>query len=211
MKGPLLSSIGLHLLFGLLLVWANRAAEENKRPLPQATVVKLIRPAALPSAPVTKPTEEFKVPETEPPLAIPKPKPEKTVDEKEPLKKPEPEKPKSSAPVPKELVGDGVTLKLSNPGFEYDFYLGLVQSKIERNFRPPPGRKSAMALVGFTILKSGEITRIALAQSSGNLLVDQAAERAVRAAGRFPPLPAQYTSGELSINIEFVANPRAGR
>jgi TonB family protein len=63
----------------------------------------------------------------------------------------------------------------------------------------------------FTILKSGEITNITLSKSSGSLLIDQSAERAIRAAGRFPPLPSQYDQGRLDIYFEFVINPSAGR
>ena len=210
MRGPLLISFGLHVLFGLAMLWASHVADVQKKVLPSATVVKLIQPKAINIPPSSKPSEEIKIPETKPPLEIPKPKPKETVEEKEPLKVPEPEKPHSKEQTPKELTGNGVTLKTSGSGFEYDFYLGLVQSKIQQNFRPPPGKKSAMAVVSFRILKSGEIADIQLAQPSGNLMVDQAAQRAVRAAGRFPPLPAQYGNNDLAINIEFVANPKAG-
>ena len=110
--------------------------------------------------------------------------------------------------MPKELKGEAGTLKLQNPGFDYDFYLALIQSKIERNFRPPPGvRAGTMATIGFVILRDGTVSSITMVQSSNNLLIDQAAERAVRAAGKFPPLPPQYEQGELGINFEFVVNP----
>jgi protein TonB len=218
----LLYSLGLHVALGILMIWASHAHVRTQRPLPQATVVKLIRPAAIE---FPKPSEEIKFPEPKPeapklkiperitksakkPLEIPKP----TKTKPEPVKQEEPVKSggeQSSPKVPKELVGEGVTLKLNNPGFEYDFYLGLVQSKIEQNFRPPPG-KTGMAVVTFVIKKTGEIMDVRLVQPSGNLLIDQAAQRAVRAAGRFPPLPAQYGSDQLAINIEFVANPAKG-
>ncbi len=92
--------------------------------------------------------------------------------------------------------------------FEFDWYLALIQSKIEQNFRPPPGRRKAlMAVVEFRISKAGDIVGLLRKQSSGDFLFDQAAERAVRAAGRFPPLPANFDASELGINFEFVSNP----
>lgn len=219
-RGPFLISFGLHILLGLAMIWASGVSETDHKQLPQATVVKLIRPASINVPPPSKPTQEFKLPEPKPP----KESNEKDVvvpEEKKPLTIPTPRKEKepsepaprtpagkgSNVNVPKELVGEGVTLKLSSGGFEYDFYLSIVQAKIQQNFRPPPGKKSAMAVVSFVILKTGEISNIQLVQASKSLLVDQAAQRAVRAAGRFPPLPAQYGSDQLAINIEFVANP----
>jgi TonB family protein len=218
----LIISLGLHVLFGLVMIWVSQTHAPARRPLPVATVVKLLRPAAInvptptdqikfpEPKPDKKPAKEQEVtPEKKPPLEIPTKKPKgETVTEK-----PEHGTPgESNTPkVPKELIGEGVTLKLKNPGFEYDFYLGIIQSKLEQNFRPPPGKLSAKAVVSFAIQKSGEVTDIQIVQPSGNLLVDQAAQRAVRAAGRFPPLPAQYGSEQLAINIEFVANPGTGR
>lgn len=220
----LLISLGLHVLFGLVMIWVSQTRAPARRPLPEATVVKLLRPASINMPTPSQPTDQIKLPEPKPEKK-PSKEQEVTPDKKPPLqiptKKPKAEtvteKPEhgrqgetSTPKVPRELVGEGVTLKLKNPGFEYDFYLGIVQSKIEQNFRPPPGKQKLLAVVSFVIMKSGELADIRILQSSGNLLVDQAAQRAVRAAGRFPPLPAQYGSDQLAINIEFVANPGTG-
>ena len=95
-----------------------------------------------------------------------------------------------------------------NGGFTGDWYLALIQSKIEQSFRPPPGRRKAlMAIMEFRISKRGDIVGLRRKQTSGDFLFDQAAERAVRGAGRFPPLPANFDASELGINFEFVSNP----
>jgi len=207
MRKSFIGSIVLHLFFIVVMIVATYAKTEEKQPLPEVTKVKLIRPKPLPVV-SQKLTEEFKVPETKPPLETPKKTPKK---ETKTEKKPEPPKEKitrSTEQVPKELKGDAGTMRLQNPGFEYDYYLALIQSKIERNFRPPPGiRGEIMATVGFRITRDGTVASITMVQSSNNLLIDQAAERAVRAAGKFPPLPVQYEQGELGINFEFVVNP----
>ena len=212
-RGPFFASCALHILIIVALTIAGRQSVVNSRPLPQATVVKLVRPKAIPAAIPPVINKEFKVPETEPPMMIPSKKKTKPKLEETPKPKPKTEqpKPRSAKETPKELKGEAGTLKIQNPGFEYDFYLALIQSKIERNFRPPPGvRGEHMATMAFTIIRNGNMTNVGLIQSSGNSLIDRAAERAVRAAGRFPPLPPQYEQGELGINFEFVVNSAAG-
>ncbi|MBI5060113.1 TonB family protein [candidate division KSB1 bacterium] len=212
MRGPLFSSIGLHVVFIVALILASQPGRIKDKPLPTATTVKLVRPSAPQAAPKrTEPKEQEVLPEKKaPPLEVPKKQKDKVLPK---LEKPEPDEPAPRAVQPKlERQSDAGTLTLQNPGFEYDFYLAVVQSKIEQNFRPPPGAKAQhMSTVSFVIQSDGKITNIELIKGSGNLLLDQAAERAVRFAGKFPPLPPQYEKGELGINFEFVVNPKAGR
>jgi periplasmic protein TonB len=213
MRGPLAVSLGLHVLAGLAMIWASQPSSTLRSPLPQATVVRLIKPISLPPAG----TMEAKATsiETPPPLQIPKGKKDKTKKtvEAKPEPKKETPKAKGSQTGGKELKGQAGTLHVGGSGgFDYDFYLAVIQSKIEQNFRPPPGLRSQnVATIAFTIEKSGQISGIQLAKSSGKLLIDQAAERAVRAAGRFPPLPAQYEQGKLDIYFEFVVNPSSAQ
>jgi protein TonB len=210
MWGSFAGSLALHVLIAILMVVASGAGQLKVKPLPSATVVKLVRPITPPQG---TPGKTGEVPKTKPPLEIPKAEKSK---KPKPVEAPKPEPkvetaPRSTSPAPTELKGEAGTLRVSGGGFEYDFYLAVVQSKIEQNFRPPPGvRGQSLATVGFSIQKSGLIANIALVKSSGNLLIDQAAERAVRAAGRFPPLPPQYTQGQLDIYFEFVVNPAVG-
>jgi periplasmic protein TonB len=207
------ASFGLHALMGFIIFWAGLQSESLKKVLPTSTVVKLIRPKAI-AAPKSIVTNDKTpgIPKTQPALEIPKPNKSNDKPKDNTVKEPMKEKlPRSTAETPKEFTGPAGTLSLQSSGFEYDFYLALIQSKIEQNFRPPPGgRGQQMATVAFTIKTNGSISDIALIQPSGNLLVDQAAERAIRSAGRFPPLPAQYEKGELGIHFEFVVNPKKG-
>jgi len=214
MRGPLAVSLGLHVLAGLAMIWASQPSSAMRSPLPQATVVRLIKPISLP--PAGNMEAKATSIETAPPLQIPKGKKDKnkkTAETPKPEPKKEAPKGKTSQTGGKELKGQAGTLHVGGSGgFDYDFYLAVVQSKIEQNFRPPPGLRSQnMATIAFTIEKSGQISGIQLAKSSGKLLIDQAAERAVRAAGRFPPLPAQYEQGKLDIYFEFVVNPSSAQ
>jgi protein TonB len=221
MRGPFFISLGLHAAVAFVMVWASGASDPSQKALPQATVVKLVRPMAPPNAGGAPASgKQGAPPKSEPPMTIPPtqktPKSPKAADPKkqavprETVQRPQTET--GSGAGGKDLKGEAGTLHVAGGGFEYDFYLAVVQSKIEQNFRPPPGmRGNALATISFTIQKTGMIGNVSLAKSSGNLLIDQAAERAVRAAGRFPPLPPQYDKGQLDINFEFAVNPSASR
>lgn len=218
MRGSFFASIGLHALVIVIMIWASAASEPRASALPSATVVKLVRPGLpLPSGNPIKPPRGDGAPD-EKPMQFPNPAKGKKLPTEEPNKTVPnaPTKPVKPSQTPgmggKELKGDAGTLRVGNGGFDYDFYLSVIQSKISQNFRPPPGiRATSSATMSFTILKGGDITNISLSQSSGNLLIDQSAERAIRAAGRFPPLPSEYDQGRLDIYFEFVINPSAGR
>jgi protein TonB len=219
MRGPFFISVGLHAMVAIAMVWASGASSPSQKSLPQATVVKLIRPMAPPNAggaPASgkqgapPKSEPMKQPSTQKQTKQPKTEPTKTPVNREPIERTNPDP--GTGAGGKDLKGEAGTLHVAGGGFEYDFYLAVVQSKIEQNFRPPPGlRGNALATISFTIQKTGMISNVALAKSSGILLIDQAAERAVRAAGRFPPLPPQYDKGQLDIYFEFVVNPSASR
>jgi TonB family protein len=203
----IIASIFVHALFAAGMIWGGIKFAPARRPLPSATVVHLVRPPAArvvtgePQATAPVPV----VPEKKRLVVPPK---KKTVKEKAPPKPP----PKAVAP--KESKGEGTALAGTagtmrvEGGFSYDWYLALIQSKIEQNFRPPPGRrKMLMTIMEFRISRRGDIIGLRRKQTSGDFLFDQSAERAVRAAGRFPPLPANFEAGELGINFEFVSNP----
>lgn len=211
MRNPFFYSLGLHAAFVVALIIAGLPGKRDTPLRSEITTVKLVKPWAPP--PSAKPIEPKKEPEPEEPPAK---KPLEIPDKSKPKDRPtlvKPDEPVKRAVQPKlERTGETSTLKLQDPGFEYDFYLAVVQSKIENNFRPPPGLKGQFtATVSFVILKDGKIDQIELTKKSGNLLLDQAAERAVRSTQKFPPLPAQYEKGQLEINFEFVVDPAQHR
>ncbi|HEY3296966.1 MAG TPA: TonB family protein [bacterium] len=222
MRGSFFASLGLHALAVAVMIWASMASEPKAKALPSATVVKLIKPQGLPlprgnpvappqgeGSPDERPMQFPKVDKTKKPVPPPEEPPSKTV----PKLPTQPQNPSKHPGMPngKEVSGPAGTIVVGN-GFDYDYYLAVIQTKISQNFRPPPGvRAQSLASMTFTIMKGGDISNVKLAQSSGNLLIDQAAERAIRAAGHFPPLPSQYDQGRLDIYFEFVINPSTGR
>jgi protein TonB len=84
-------------------------------------------------------------------------------------------------------------------------YPGLVQSKVARAAKRPRGSGGGEAHVSFTVNASGNVTRVALARSSGDASVDEAALTAVNRAAPFPPIPADAgrSTWQFTVPIYF--------
>jgi TonB family protein len=51
--------------------------------------------------------------------------------------------------------------------------------------------------------RSGKLVELALANSSGALVLDQAGENMIREAAPFPPPPVDFGGGEIRIRVEL--------
>ena len=150
--------------------------------------------------------------ETPPPEPEPEPVPEAPVLVKEPAKtEPEPPPPKKVAPPPPvrrpppkrqgspfgKSIGAShrnTTIGVEDPNFTYGYYLDRVVASISRHWdRPLADPEVVQATFYFRILQDGRLSELRLVESSGSDSFDQTAEKAVRAAEPFPPLPKQYT------------------
>ena len=160
-------------------------------------------------APALKPVEEKKAA-----VAPPKIRPEKTP----PASKPPAAKPNvpsasgsSSATGSRGSTMPGAgggnnALKLDAPDFPFPHYIALIQYRIESNWEAPfSGQGERLATIYFKITRSGEITDIQLENSSGNVVFDQAAKRAIYNANPLPPLPADSGLETLGVHFDFVA------
>ncbi len=102
--------------------------------------------------------------------------------------------------------GSGNMMKIDAPEFAFSYYLVAVQNQIERQWQAPfSGQGQRVATVHFKISRSGEIEEVQLEQSSGNVVFDQAAMRAVYYANPLPPLPAGSGLQSLGVHFDFVA------
>jgi TonB family protein len=81
-------------------------------------------------------------------------------------------------------------------------YIVRMQNAIDQNWRREQGAAGAKPIIRFTILRDGTIERVAVSQSSGQFLADQAAQRAVTLT-RLPPLPAEFTNPTLTVHLRF--------
>jgi protein TonB len=80
-------------------------------------------------------------------------------------------------------------------------YIGEMLQIIHRNWRQQQGAQGA-TIMKFRIARDGTLSEIAVARTSGNFLLDQAAQRAL-VLTKLPPLPAEYTNPTLTVNLEF--------
>ncbi len=78
-----------------------------------------------------------------------------------------------------------------------------IRSRIERRKRYPLAADGASGTVTvrLTITRSGALTDLSIAASSGNAALDEAALKAVRAAGRFPAAPEGLTQDSTSFTL----------
>lgn len=77
-----------------------------------------------------------------------------------------------------------------------------IRNKIERAKRYPPGkRRAARVTVALTVTRSGKLSGVRVAQSSGNPAFDQAAVNSVKRAGRFPAAPKGLTNSSYNFTV----------
>jgi len=82
-------------------------------------------------------------------------------------------------------------------------------SQILANWRNPVvGPTRRKCVVGFRVLRSGEITDIELEKSSGAQIFDQAALRAVQHTRSWEQFPAFWEENETIFHLEFEYRPR---
>ena len=88
--------------------------------------------------------------------------------------------------------------------FEYPEYLLDIQQAIQNNWAPPFIRESLITRVYFKIAKDGTLKFVRVEKSTGNMGFDASASKAVVKSSPFPPLPPEYSKGELSIHLDFI-------
>jgi TonB family protein len=99
--------------------------------------------------------------------------------------------------------GAGGQINLGNfccPG-----YVSEMLQIIQRNFRQQQGTTGS-TVMRFVIDRQGVLSDIAVARTSRNFLLDQAAQRAL-VLTKLPPLPREYTNPTLTVNLEFNFTP----
>lgn len=216
MRGTLVTSTLVHVSL-LSLLFVVRPGRTIVVPGPDVVQVALLgelEPA--PPPPVVKANDAV-VPDESEGVRIeklrPKPKPEVKQQPKpvEPVKGPprEEQAAPSSAPrtvLPYAEVGGGMAgqVAVDDANFEFAYYLQQVRAQITRNWATPSGTPpGTRAEVFFRVGRSGEISDIRLALSSGNDYFDQSALRAVLITQQLPPLPLGWSRPDLGIQYGF--------
>lgn len=100
--------------------------------------------------------------------------------------------------------GGGGELTVDAADFCCPGYLIEMRDRIEANWRRPQG-PPATTTMQFTVLSDGTIRDEKVEKSSGFIVLDTAAQRALTGV-RLAPLPRAYTNPTLTVHLEFVVS-----
>ncbi|HKI82846.1 MAG TPA: TonB family protein [Candidatus Krumholzibacteria bacterium] len=164
----------------------------------------------------SEPTEQIVPPKPELPPPTKKEKPKEKAQEKFP-EPAQPEKAKEEARQENQeppAEESSATQTKAGPGVQVekhegvpDYYLALLQRKIDRRWEPSAARTrggpAVACLIRFRISPAGVIQDPRIVQSSGFSVFDREALRAVISASPLPPPPAGSRALELPISVRF--------
>jgi periplasmic protein TonB len=92
-------------------------------------------------------------------------------------------------------------------GSKFGYYHDLLEQRVGSKWRTNDVdsrlQTAPTVIVTFSIHRDGSMSNLLVEQSSGNRALDYAAERAIREASPFPPLPAGYDRNEAKIEFWF--------
>ncbi|MBI3449380.1 MAG: TonB family protein [Acidobacteria bacterium] len=206
--------------------------EAAARPQPDAPPKEASAPAKPKEIPAPKPPKVSAPPPKRSREIIPvepdKPKPPKKEEITKPAKGSQDDgedrgaaKPSAAAPATAGPIAEGVGLaapagdasgvpSLNSEAFPYDWYRATIVNLIRSRWRRPvtPGLTQPLRCsVAFVISKSGALSDIAVAATSGFATLDLSALRAVTEASPLPQLPYQYTSESVRGELVFELTP----
>lgn len=103
--------------------------------------------------------------------------------------------------------GSEETISLNTEDKRYMTYARVIKESILRHWRYPlPARENLIEgrlLVLFSLNPGGNLIAFSVLNGSGCEILDQEAQRAVRAAGPFPPFPSHVKVTRLNIKADF--------
>ena len=101
-------------------------------------------------------------------------------------------------------TGTGVpSISVEVQRFPFTYYLEIIKSKVNQNWRPQKGVGKAEVTVFFKIMKEGNVKEVAVEKSSGVSFLDQSAVRAIIQSGPFPSLPIGFGDDYLKVHLKF--------
>lgn len=116
------------------------------------------------------------------------------------VNRPEPPPPAPGRPSGSAQGAGTMTLNVSD--FPFAYYLAIVQRKVTERWegKALPGRQP---VVTFEISRAGQVSNVAVKDSSGNQYYDHRAMRAITEAAPFPRLPDEFPGSVLRIHLGF--------
>ena len=115
------------------------------------------------------------------------------------------EEPDPGPETPQSFETDAPAIRLDERNFEFPYYLGILQRRIQQHFNVPRmlGVTQLETVIYFRVTRSGRITNVVVERSSSNPVFDLAAQRALNAADPLPPLPEGYRKSYLGVHFAF--------
>ena len=98
--------------------------------------------------------------------------------------------------------GGGFGAKLDVSDFCCPAYIQTMVQLIRANWNEKQGA-AGISVVKFTIRRDGMLTAVEVSQTSNNPILDLESRRAVLMTQRLPPLPAEFNSPTLTVNLQF--------
>jgi len=96
-------------------------------------------------------------------------------------------------------------------GVDFGQYLQRILQDVRRNWYiliPPSAEmKKGKLAIEFAIMKDGQVARMRLVATSGDVVLDRAAWGGITASNHFPPLPSDFTGPYLALRVRFYYNP----
>jgi TonB family protein len=103
--------------------------------------------------------------------------------------------------------GIGISIGEGTGGFGDSWYARTVEARISKNWSRPLGATHVEITYSFYIAADGTINSIRLEKSSGNPLLDLAAESAIQNSKDLPPPPAEFRGNPIRFVAQFVYPP----
>jgi len=85
-------------------------------------------------------------------------------------------------------------------------YLNQLQQRVKQQWLPGVSQSSRRTVLNFSVNRSGKLSNLQLAQTSGFSVTDQAALNAIERSAPFAPLPTGYPSNHIHIQFTFDIN-----
>jgi len=93
----------------------------------------------------------------------------------------------------------------SGAGSALQSYLRLVRQLLEKHKDYPSLARQrhiqGVVVVAFTIGSGGQIMAARVSRSSGQDLLDEAAQKTIRRVGKFPPFPGELNRQQLTVEV----------
>lgn len=112
----------------------------------------------------------------------------------------------SVKPVGRATAATGKKTTASEGTAQRQEYIGIVWSKIQKNWTLPPTlmpKGNIETIIAVRIARSGGVERVDFEKHSGNRYFDDAALKAVKKSSPFPPFPGRMTDDNIEIGIRF--------